>query len=371
MSLRRKQRPQSVAPLRVRAQMSQCVGELLSRLPEGYRTVLALSDCEELSDREIAAILGVTVGAAKIRLHRARTRLRQELERDCSFYRDDRNVLCCDRKEARAEGAYPLEDAPRLQVRSRGSAASQDNLNEEKAMTAVDVLPTKQEQLIGVGASIAAGCQPCTLSFAAAAREAGAYEREVRFAIESGLSARESATTGMSAFSTERLAHPEVDAAFRAEKAMLEALIGVAAAVAGNAASLIPAKVHGARALGATDSQILLAAEIGRTARRGAERVADNALGILLAGNAGEAPSCASPATGAASACGCGSSDSAPVGFETVRIEKTKYSCALCIVVTDGLCEFDKSLFGAEELPPEEVRGLGRMVAAKVAEKLG
>ena len=51
----------------VREQMSQCVGEFLRRLPQSYQVVLALSDCEELSDQEIAAILGMTLGATKIR----------------------------------------------------------------------------------------------------------------------------------------------------------------------------------------------------------------------------------------------------------------------------------------------------------------
>ncbi len=83
----------------IREEMSNCVDELFARLPESYQTVLALSDCEELSDREIASILDVTEGAAKIRLHRARTRLKQELSVGCSFYRDDQNVLCCDRKQ--------------------------------------------------------------------------------------------------------------------------------------------------------------------------------------------------------------------------------------------------------------------------------
>lgn len=85
----------------LREEMSRCVGELFARLPEKDQTVLALSDCEELSDREIASILEVTEGAAKIRLHRARAKLRQELAGGCSFYRDDENVLCCDRKQPR------------------------------------------------------------------------------------------------------------------------------------------------------------------------------------------------------------------------------------------------------------------------------
>jgi len=35
-----------------------------------------------------------------IRIHRARTRLRKERERECNFYHDSRDVLACDRKPA-------------------------------------------------------------------------------------------------------------------------------------------------------------------------------------------------------------------------------------------------------------------------------
>jgi RNA polymerase sigma-70 factor (ECF subfamily) len=53
---------------------------------------------DELKDREIAEILGITLEAAKIRLHRARARLRQSLEKKCSFSRDTENTLVCDIK---------------------------------------------------------------------------------------------------------------------------------------------------------------------------------------------------------------------------------------------------------------------------------
>ncbi|HKY06818.1 MAG TPA: sigma factor-like helix-turn-helix DNA-binding protein, partial [Candidatus Binatia bacterium] len=43
------------------------------------RSVLVLSDMEELADKEIAAALGLTVSAVKTRLHRARLFLRGRL----------------------------------------------------------------------------------------------------------------------------------------------------------------------------------------------------------------------------------------------------------------------------------------------------
>jgi alkylhydroperoxidase/carboxymuconolactone decarboxylase family protein YurZ/uncharacterized metal-binding protein len=38
--------------------------------------------------------------------------------------------------------------------------------------------------------------------------------------------------------------------------------------------------------------------------------------------------------------------------------------------VTDGLCQFDRSLFGLDALPPGEIQALGRTAAAKIMEKL-
>lgn len=52
----------------------------IDRLPESYRTVLILRDVEELDTAECARLLGLTGGAVKIRLHRARQALRSLLE---------------------------------------------------------------------------------------------------------------------------------------------------------------------------------------------------------------------------------------------------------------------------------------------------
>ncbi len=84
----------------IRGEMSGCVRRLLGELPEDYRTVLILSEMEELKDREIAEVLGITHEAVKIRLHRGRARLRKRLEAQCSFYRSPENTLVCDIKPA-------------------------------------------------------------------------------------------------------------------------------------------------------------------------------------------------------------------------------------------------------------------------------
>jgi RNA polymerase sigma-70 factor (ECF subfamily) len=88
----------SVEQALVRDEMNACIRNLVDDLPENDRAVLALGELGELTDREIAGILGVSVGTVKIRLHRARARLKKEMERRCDLYRDGRNELACDRK---------------------------------------------------------------------------------------------------------------------------------------------------------------------------------------------------------------------------------------------------------------------------------
>jgi RNA polymerase sigma-70 factor (ECF subfamily) len=55
--------------------------EAIDRLPDHYRAVLVLKDVEELSNDEIAQIVGDTVAAVKTRLHRARMALREHVTR--------------------------------------------------------------------------------------------------------------------------------------------------------------------------------------------------------------------------------------------------------------------------------------------------
>jgi RNA polymerase sigma-70 factor, ECF subfamily len=51
----------------------------VDRLPAHYRAVLLLGDVEELSNEEVAEIVGDSVASVKSRLHRARMALREQL----------------------------------------------------------------------------------------------------------------------------------------------------------------------------------------------------------------------------------------------------------------------------------------------------
>jgi len=82
----------------IRKEMNECIRGVVEKLPENYRTVVALSELEGFRDDEIAEILDVSIHTAKIRLHRARARLKKELEGHCNFYRDERNEFAFDLK---------------------------------------------------------------------------------------------------------------------------------------------------------------------------------------------------------------------------------------------------------------------------------
>ncbi len=60
-------------------EQSQVIRQAISMLPLQQREALILSQYEELPLDEVAAVLGIDVGAVKSRLHRARARLRRIL----------------------------------------------------------------------------------------------------------------------------------------------------------------------------------------------------------------------------------------------------------------------------------------------------
>ncbi len=61
----------------------ECYERFVFSLPANYRTVVVLSDLEELTNEEIAEILGLSLDVVKIRLHRGRAKLLQELKTHC------------------------------------------------------------------------------------------------------------------------------------------------------------------------------------------------------------------------------------------------------------------------------------------------
>jgi RNA polymerase sigma-70 factor (ECF subfamily) len=79
-----------------RSEMSACVEGYLAALPDDYRIAILLHDAHGLSNPEIAELVGCSLATAKIRVHRARARLRETLSAACSFEIDECGVLVCD-----------------------------------------------------------------------------------------------------------------------------------------------------------------------------------------------------------------------------------------------------------------------------------
>jgi RNA polymerase sigma-70 factor, ECF subfamily len=81
-------------------EMSDCVLRYLIGLPESQRQVILLHDLQGLTGPEIAATLGLSLDNVKIRLHRARARLKASLTEGCDFTRNERGVFICEPKRS-------------------------------------------------------------------------------------------------------------------------------------------------------------------------------------------------------------------------------------------------------------------------------
>ena len=76
--------------------MSRCVQDQLNLLPESMRSVLIFADVMDFTHQEISDILGLTVENVKVRVHRARKKMKDILKEKCTFEVDERNVLICE-----------------------------------------------------------------------------------------------------------------------------------------------------------------------------------------------------------------------------------------------------------------------------------
>jgi hypothetical protein len=175
-------------------------------------------------------------------------------------------------------------------------------------------LLAKEKILVGIGAAVAAGCRPCTRTLLRAARATGACERSIRLAIETGLYAGTCATREMAAWAeAEQGAAPELDAAFRAEKERLTALVLSGATLAANSTELLGRYLGEAEALDWSKDEIEAALSAAHTVARTAAGKIESAAGRLgftlkkvasaYCKEAEESEAGEPPATGG---CGCG-----------------------------------------------------------------
>ncbi len=77
------------------AESVSCVRQYADQLPEQYRVVLVLHDLEGMSLEQVAEVMGSSLGATKVRLHRARKRFAGICAVECEQFYNEQSVLSC------------------------------------------------------------------------------------------------------------------------------------------------------------------------------------------------------------------------------------------------------------------------------------
>jgi len=178
-------------------------------------------------------------------------------------------------------------------------------------------LTEKEQELIAIGASIAAGCRPCTAYHFRASRAAGADKEEIRQAVSDALDVRRSATASMARLAERQLGGvPESDATNGSEKSLIGELVSVGAALAVNCVTNLETHLTAAWQLGATARQIQTALGIARAVKNIAAKKADE----TITKTAGESQVCAddcgchadtNPSSAISAGCSCGDAERA------------------------------------------------------------
>ena len=169
-------------------------------------------------------------------------------------------------------------------------------------MSTNGLLTEKEQELVAVGASIAAGCRPCTAYHVRAARTAGADKEEIRQAVNDALDVRQGASDIMARLAAKYLGDaPAEEASHSSEQSLMGELVSVGAALAVNCAVSLETHLTAAYQLGATVRQIQTALEIARAVKNMAAKKADETITKM----AGESQVCADD-------CGCHTGTSHP-----------------------------------------------------------
>ncbi len=143
------------------------------------------------------------------------------------------------------------------------------------------MLNDKDRELISIGASLAAGCQPCARFHLRAAQIAGASDAEINEAVNDALGVSRQATEQMAELARQYMGASRPDATGQANPVLRE-LVSISAASAINSISELEAHLAAARALGATKGQILSAIKIASAVKGAAEGKVAEATGRAL-----------------------------------------------------------------------------------------
>lgn len=220
--------PKAPADLQ-RSDMNRCIADYLRQLRPEYGEMLRLKDIEGRTSVEIAAQLGITLEATKIRLHRARAALRRALEQGCEFYRNEEGVLSCDVAQT---GHVSLPPAISSKEMSPTAAAQRSRRNRRKtsnhtmstdsscgcaapqspaSATAVTGFSPAAAEYAALGAAIGANCEPCLRFHVREALKVGLSLDDIARAIEVAERVKATPASAISKLA-ERLTHPDASA---------------------------------------------------------------------------------------------------------------------------------------------------------------
>ena len=160
-------------------------------------------------------------------------------------------------------------------------------------------LSQTEKELVAVGASVAAGCVPCTQYHVKAVQAAGATTEEIARAVDAALCVKDSTKGIMRQVAREALGLPAGDepACCANPADRLTELVSIAAAVAVNCPTNFRRHVETGRTVGVRDDEIQLAIGLAKMIRARATEKTDQAASEL----------CSAPAAAPAASC-CGSS---------------------------------------------------------------
>ena len=196
----------AIGPARlVQQEMFGCIREFVERLSPDYRRMVELKDLAGLTNAEIANHLGISLAAAKVRLHRARGALRRLLADGCELYRGDSGNLACDRRplppvsllaaisskevepEAGACGAVPHwldsnNSNPMPSTSSSCGCAAPETCT-SSAASSVSLFTAQAAEFVAIGAAIGANCEPCLRYHVREAEKLGISSADIARAI--------------------------------------------------------------------------------------------------------------------------------------------------------------------------------------------
>jgi AhpD family alkylhydroperoxidase len=165
-------------------------------------------------------------------------------------------------------------------------------------------LSSEQKELVAVGASIGAGCQPCVSNHLKAGAEAGLDGEQLLAAVTSAERVRAEAAVAMGDHARAQLGASVTSPALPSR--LEEALASLGAALGANDATNIDRQLHAAAELGASHSQIARAIDTAYNVQEHAARIHRREAERLLAALA---PTTATAETDVESGCGCATND--------------------------------------------------------------